>query len=53
MKFLKLALGAFVAGTGAIRMNAIPVSHVVIHSNYHDEYDSVPLPTAADIAAAR
>ena len=53
MKFLQVAVGALIAGTSAIRMNHAPVSTVVIHANYHDDYDAIPKPTASDIAAAR
>jgi hypothetical protein len=51
MKFLQFA--ALIAGSSAIRMNTAPVSHVVIHSNYHDDYDSVPMPNRSEIAAAK
>merc|ERR1711937_337012 len=53
MKFLQIAVGALIAGTSAIRVNTAPASHVVIHANYHDDYDAVPKPNASDIAAAR
>lgn len=53
MKFLQVAVGALIAGTSAIRMNVAPVSTVVIHANYHDDYDAIPKPNASDIAAAR
>jgi hypothetical protein len=47
---------ALIAASSAMRMNpkhATPVSHVVIRSNYHDEYDSIPTPNASEIAAAK
>merc|ERR1711937_514454 len=53
MKFLQIAVGALIAGTSAIRVNTAPASHVVIHANYHDDYDAVPKPNASDIAAAK
>jgi hypothetical protein len=54
MKFLQFL--ALIAASSAMRMNpkhATPVSHVVIRSNYHDEYDSIPTPNASEIAAAK
>jgi hypothetical protein len=49
MKFLQVAVCALIAGTSAIRMNsqAVPVSTVHIHANYHDDFDgAVPLTPA-------
>jgi hypothetical protein len=34
-------------------VNTAPASHVVIHANYHDDYDALPKPNASDIAAAK
>jgi len=51
---LQVAICALISGNSAIRMNsqAVPVSTVHIHANYHDDFDGAAPLTPAERAAA-